>query len=322
MLVFAQHQQRKMNGVSLWADDVVREAEEFNFLFETNANWVSIQPYGVVSTDSTGVEYFRDDIWETSSYSGLVKYIEILHGKGYKVFLKPHLILKYNKAGAWVGDMKLSSEKKWKIFETTYERYVLSLARLADSMKVELFGVGTEIGGYVLKRKEHCGQLIDSVRSIYKGAITYCANFDAYKKFPFWEKMDVMGIDAYFTISSARTPDLDKCRENWKSIAKKIKEFSELKGKKVLFTEFGYRSADFCALTPFGGNSPNVNLVGQANAYRALFDTFWDKDWFVGGFSWIWRFDNSEPENYDNTNFSPQNKPAGSILSKTYLLYK
>ena len=58
--------------------------------------------------------------------------------------------------------------------------------------------------------------------------------------------------------------------------------------------------------------------MAQANAYRAVFDVFWNKPWFAGGFSWFWLFDNDQPENYDNISFSPQNKPAERIISKVY----
>ncbi len=313
----------KINGISVWSDITPREAKDYAFVEKTNANWVSIQPYGVVMTDSSGVEYNREDIWESSSYKGTIKHIAILHQLGYRVFLKPHLIIKYKKPGVWVGNLKLDTEEKWQTFEQSYLEYVISLAHIADSMEVELFSLGTELGTFPQQRSDFWLHMIDTVRSIYDGGLTFCANFDAYQEFPFWNKVDLMSIDAYFTIDNSKHPTLEKCRKGWKKLATELEQYSSTTGKKILFSEFGYQSADFCALKPFGGvGSSNVNLVAQANAYRAVFDVVWGKPWFVGGFSWVWRFDNDHPENYDNTSFSPQNKPAANIIAKNYLLYR
>jgi hypothetical protein len=292
-------------------------------LKKTNANWISLQPFGVVTTDSSGVEYDRDDIWECSSYKGLIKNINIAHDLGYKVFLKPHLILKFKKPGMWVGNMKFGSENNWQTFENSYLAYITSLAIIADSLNVEMFSLGTELGTFPRKREKLWVKMFDTVRSIYHNQITYCANFDEYYKFPFWNKVDVLGIDAYFTVDNSRRTSLDKCREGWKEYEQKLKELSIKWNKKILFAEFGYTSTNYCANKPFGGHgNGTVNLVAQANAYRAVFDTFWDEDWFVGGFSWFWKFDNNQPENYDNISYSPQNKPAENIIAKFFYKYR
>jgi len=313
----------KVNGISIWSDVAPSTPKDFEFVEATNANWISLQPYGVVMTDTTGVEFNRTDIWECSSFEGLIKNITTAHELGYYVFIKPHIIVKYDGAGIWSGNLKLNTEEKWNIYENSYSRYVLALAQISDSLNVEMLSLGTELGNFPHKRTAVWKQLIADVRSVYSGALTYCANFDAYTKFPFWKEMDLIGIDAYFTVDHSRKTSLDKCREGWKPIAKKLKAYSELLGKKILFTEFGYTSTDYCGNKPFGGHgSAEVNLVAQANAYRAVFDTFWDEPWFAGGFSWVWHFNYTEPEFYDNTSFSPQNKPAANIIAKQFLLHR
>lgn len=323
LMVLFSNGQSKINGISLWSDEISREAQDFAFIERSNANWVSIQPYGILFSDSTGVEFNKDSIWECSSFKGLIKHINILHEQGYKVFLKPHLILKYDKPGAWVGNLELGSKKNWKTFEDTYFKYIKCLADIADTTNVEMFSIGTEVGGYARKRKKHFRSLIDTVRSIYSGKLTYCANFDAYQKFPFWEEMDLIGIDAYFTVDDSPNTRIENCWAGWSPIRAKLKSLSERKGKPVFFAEFGYTSSDYCAYKAYGGHgSTEVNLVAQANAYRAVFDVFWNKEWFAGGFSWFWLFDNDQPENYDNVSFSPQNKPAEDIISKLYHQYK
>ena len=53
-----------------------------------------------------------------------------------------------------------------------------------------------------------------------------------------------------------------------------------------------------------------ANLEAQNNATQALFDEFWQEDWFAGGFIWKW-FHNYEKSGGENDNqFTPQNKPV------------
>jgi len=43
-------------------------------------------------------------------------------------------------------------------------------------------------------------KLIQNIRKIYSGQLTYAANFDNYQNIAFWEDLDVMGINAYFKL--------------------------------------------------------------------------------------------------------------------------
>ena len=313
----------KVNGISIWSDITPRAADDYAFVERTNATWISLQPYGVLMTDSTGVEFDRDDIWECSSFDGLIKHINIAHDLGYHVFVKPHLIVKYDEKRNWTGNIDFNREAKWETFEESYQNYLIELAIICDSLNVEMLSMGTELGSFTRQREEHWRGMIDTVRSHFGRALTYCANFDEYQKFPHWSKLDLIGVDAYFTVDPNKKTSLDRCREGWKPVARKLKAFSEEHDKFIFFSEFGYTSTDYCAFKPFGGHgNGDVNLVAQANAYRAVFDTFWDEPWFTGGFSWFWRFDNDQPENYDNTSFSPQNKPAEEIIAKNFLIYR
>lgn len=317
--VCSQSIKGKVNGISLWSDDKKQLPQDFDFIEASAANWVSLQPYGVLDTDSTGVRYDIEGSWECSSFDGLKKTITILHEKGYKICLKPHLILGYEKPGVWVGNLNLGSAKKWNKLSETYSAFIIDLARIAQSLNVELFSIGTELGSFPRKEHKSWERMIDSIKVIYHGDLTYSANFDAYRKFPFWNELDYMGVDAYFTVDTSKTPQIDSCKKNWEPIKERMKHFSTKKGLSVIFTEYGYHSSDYCGLEPYASHSSDVNLAGQANAYRALFYTFWYEEWFKGGFSWSWHFGNEEPEGYDNIYYQPQNKPAEGIIRKMYL---
>jgi len=98
-----------------------------------------------------------------------------------------------------------------------------------------------------------------------------------------------------------------------------IKDLSEKYQKQVLFTEYGYRSVDYSGKEPwkYDRSMTEVNLEAQVNASRALYDTFWDKDWFAGGFIWKWFINYEKSGGKDNNQFTPQNKPIEKVI-KTY----
>ena len=92
--------------------------------------------------------------------------------------------------------------------------------------------------------------------------------------------------------------------------------------KPILFTEYGYRSVDFTAKQPWDSEriEGHVNLSGQFNAFQALFDEFWNEDWFAGGFIWKWHMNHENSGGLTNNRFTPQNKPVEDLIKKQYSL--
>ena len=63
-----------------------------------------------------------------------------------------------------------------------------------------------------------------------------------------------------------------------------------------------------------------VNLQAQTNATKALFKTFWNEDWFAGGFIWKWYHNHENAGGENNSRFTPQNKPVEAIIKEQYKL--
>ena len=61
-----------------------------------------------------------------------------------------------------------------------------------------------------------------------------------------------------------------------------------------------------------------VNLEAQVNATDALFDEFWNEDWFAGGFLWKWFHEHDEVGGVTDSQFTPQNKPVEETVRKFY----
>jgi len=310
---------QKMNGISVNGEKYAPDFSNFSYLKKTNANWVSVQSFGFIKSTTSGLEFNREGFWYSQTIEGVTDYIKAAKQNNFKVLLKPHTIVEHQ--GSWSGNFNYTTEKDWKKLEETYTEYILTFAEMAEENEVDAMSIGVEIGNFAKKRKTYFSDLIKSVRKVYSGKLTYCANWDYYQGIPFWKELDFIGIDSYFSLSNKETPSVEQCIKNMKPIKLALKRTSQYFGKKIVFTEFGFQSRNQAGFEPWnwkGNKKAVVNTEAQAICYQAIFDSFWYEDWFLGGFSWKWYIDYSKSGGaYDNS-YTPQNKPAEKVISSFY----
>jgi hypothetical protein len=229
------------------------------------------------------------------------------------VMVKPQIWISH---GEFTGSFKLNSEEEWKSFEASYRNFILDYAKMAQEVDAEMFCIGTELEQFINHRPKFWKKLIGEIRTVYKGKLTYAANWDEYKRFPFWRDLDYIGVDAYFPVSNSRTPTLAEAREGWCTWVEEIKSVSDKEKRRVIFTEFGYRSVDFAGKEPWNSDHTitDVNLEAQNNTTQALFEEIWNQEWFEGGFVWKWFIDHNKSGGWDDSQFTPQNKPVEAII--------
>ncbi len=311
----------KINGVSFVASREPVTETQVAQIVKVHANHAAVMPFGFIrDIHSPEIVFDSERQWFGETSKGASQYIGELQKKGVKVMVKPQIWIW---RGAFTGTLKMQSEKDWKTLETSYEAFILAYAKVAQKMKVDLFCIGTELQQFVTHRPAYWTALIKKIRAVYKGKLTYAANWDEYPKTPFWEELDFIGIDAYFPLSDARNPTMEQLREGWKPWKTKIAALAESKGKPVLFTEFGYRSMDFTGKKPWlvDAHDMQVNLQAQADATQVIFETFWPEDWFAGGYIWKWFIKHENAGGAEDNRFTPQNKPAQQVLSEFYKKY-
>lgn len=304
----------KINGLSFVASREPVRQEHITPLLEVRAGFAAIMPFGFMRDPaSPDILFDTDRQWYGETREGALQYIRLLHANNVRIMLKPQLWIH---RGQFTGHLEMEREADWQALEASYSDFILSYARLAEEAKVELFCIGTELQRFVSQRPDYWGQLITQIRGVYKGKLTYAANWDEYEKTPFWEQLDYIGVDAYFPLSEERTPSVNSLSRAWKPWKERMAALSDARNRKVLFTEFGYRSMDFAAKRPWttGEEDVAVNLEAQANAKEAIFRTFWKEDWFAGGFVWKWFVDHSGSGGASCNRFTPQNKPAQEII--------
>lgn len=286
-------------------------------LAETGTNWVAI-----VTT------WYQDKVYstdifptaDTPSDESLIHAIEHIHKLGRMVMLKPHLDIRKVTGGGWRGEICFTEEGDWKKWISSYRNFILHYARLAQENGVEMLCIGTELSSCAtVRQKMWKDELIDPIKGVYKGSLTYAANWqDEYQNVKFWDDMDYVGIDAYFPISDKESPSLEEIRQGWKRWVNEIEEFQREVSKPIIFTEIGYCSAGGTASTPWQEISAGkVDLRLQADCYEALLQTFWDKPYFYGVYWWKWGTD-VRFGGPSNKGFSLQNKPAVDVVTTWY----
>ena len=223
--------------------------------------------------------------------------------------------------GSWRGEFDVKAEEDWPVFAANYREFILEYARLAQAHAVEVFCIGTEMKRIALGRPEYWRALARDVREVYSGQLVYAANWDSYDRVEFWDAVDYIGIDAYFPLSDARTPSVGEMEQSWKRYHARIEALHERFARPVIFTEWGYEDEDFAGKEPWvmgrvqaPGGRAAPNAKGQANAYEAMFKTYWDEPWMAGVFIWRW----SPRPGGGGPNYSPRDKEAAEVLKRWF----
>ena len=311
---FSQYKPAKINGISFVASRVEVNQSHIDPVVALNANFAAVMPFGFIrSTDLPQINYNTHRQWYGETNEGAKQYISMLKKNEIRVMVKPQIWISH---GEFTGNLKMNTEENWKTLEASYRNFILDYAKLAQEVDAEMFCIGTELEQFIVHRPKYWKNLIGEIRSVYQGKLTYAANWDEYKRFPFWKDVDYIGVDAYFPVSASKTPTLTEAREGWCKWVEEIKSVSEKEKRRVVFTEFGYRSVDFAGKEPWKSdyNMIDVNLEAQKNATQALFEEIWNKEWFEGGFVWKWHIDHDRVGGWDDSQFTPQNKPVEAVI--------
>ena len=310
----------KINGVSFVASREKVGQQHVEEILNIHANHAAVMPFGFIrEINSPEIIFDTERQWFGETKSGAKQYIEMLHKNGVEVMLKPQIWIW---RGEFTGTLKMQSEEDWVALEASYESFILSYAHLAQETNTALLCIGTELEQFVKNRPVFWKDLIVKIKNVYKGKLTYAANWDEYPRTTFWEDIDFIGIDAYFPLSEERTPSVEQLKKGWKKHKDQMSALSYKKNKPIIFTEYGYRSMDYTAKKPWlvDRNDENVNLEGQVNAKKAIFEEFWEEDWFAGGYVWKW-FIHHDKAGGGKDNRTPQNKPAQLVIRDFYKMY-
>ncbi|WP_075340408.1 glycoside hydrolase family 113 [Tenacibaculum agarivorans] len=311
-------QHKKVNGLSFVASSEAINNTHIQPVKKASANYVSLMPFGFIKDlKSPEVRYNESRQWFGETKKGVKQYASEFRNTNIKLMIKPQI---WVWRGEFTGYIEMNTEENWKLLEESYKSFILDYAEVAEEIKAEIFCIGTELEQFVINRPEYWKNLIQEIKKIYSGKLTYAANWDEFKRVPFWNQLDFIGVDAYFPLSEKKSPTVDEFEQGWQPHKKTIKEIYDRYKKPILFTEFGYRSVNFTGKEPWSANriSGEVNLKAQENATQAIYNQFWKEKWFAGGFLWKWFHNHNDVGGKTNNRFTPQNKPTEKLIQQLY----
>ncbi|MEE1610277.1 glycoside hydrolase family 113 [Microvirga sp. CF3016] len=284
---------------------------------------------------------------ESDTFAQVKQSILAAKERGLKVVLKPHLETSPTRvwrAEITPGGADFSQAKEW---FASYKAMMVEYAKVAQEAGAEMICVGTEMNSMIDPTKvcsdgksytQKWVEIIDAVRAVYSGKVTYAATYDTVMKVGFWDKVDYIGTDAYIPSSLVNNPTVDQIVDAWvkphfnswvrdlhggKSVVDYYKALSEQYGKKVIFTEVGYKSMDGANKDPgvFGG-SGTYDPQEQVDCYEALYKVMenYGGQWLAGSFLWsYYSFENPMTErDVPWTDYTTQHKPANAVVTSHY----
>lgn len=306
--------QRGMSFTAWWHDTYLSPDSDsaLVLLRSDNVEWLALLTTWY--QDSSRATRIYPDTLKTPSDSSLRHVIARAQALGFKVMLKPHIDCQN---GEWRGNIIPDSAGEW---FRSYHRFIQHYAQLAEVLGCEQFCIGTELDNATLGHETEWRAIVDSVRRYFSGQITYAANWDSYStKVPFWDAVDLVGIDGYFPLTGTNNPDVPQLVAAWNTRwLPGIEEFQSLVQKPILITEIGYRSVDSANIRPWDYSMQGpVDTAEQRDCYQAAFQVFWSKLWFRGFFWWNWE-PNPNQGGPDNRDYTPYGKPAERVLQQWY----
>jgi hypothetical protein len=292
-------------------------ARTLEHLRALGVDWISLTPFGFMeSRDAAEVRTFAAGAGESDER--LRAEVTHAHALGVKVALKPHLWIR---GGAWQGELAWRDEAAFRRWFSSYRAFVLRYAELAARDRYDLFVLGVELKSATARDPAAWRALIADVRKVWKGPLTYAANWDEAPGVAFWDALDFVGVDAYAPLArtpGAREPEL--CAA-WRTLASELESLARRTGRPILITELGYRAVRDAALAPAAwpedDANPRFDPEHQASCYRAALSTLWGKPWLAGVYFWKWFTDGRDESG--PTDFSPAGKPAEGVLRDYYL---
>jgi Ca2+-binding RTX toxin-like protein len=292
---------------------------------DTNANSISLAPRFFMQT-KTSNDVMVDPA-KSESDANIVAAIDHAHQLGLSVMLKPMVT---GLDGSWQYQLTPSDPGA---FFSSYTNEIVHLAGLAQQAGAESFSIGNELSHLTGEQyRDDWVHLIDAVRSVYHGTITYAAATDEANHVSFWDQVDTIGVDAYPPLTSQLDPSVDQMVAAWNEVPRDnywagvmnhmspVDFFHSLAldyQKPVEFTEIGYRSLDGTNISPGGwSGSTTPDNQEQADAFNAFFQVMGSEagSWFKGAEIWNWDADNL----FSSTGYSPMGKPAQQVITDWY----
>ncbi|MEZ4402277.1 MAG: hypothetical protein R3B06_19790 [Kofleriaceae bacterium] len=219
----------------------------------------------------------------------------------------PIVVLDRTAPGAWRGTLAPRDVDR---FWTSYERFIIHYAQLAQAHGAAALVVGSELGSTEHWR-ERWYHLIGRVRRGFGGRLIYSANWDHVAEVSFWDRLDAVGVTGYFELAATADASVDELTAAWAAPRDRLLALAAAHRLPLWLTEVGYVSRDGATIAPWDYlRGTAVDLEEQRRAYLALARA-WSGVALDGLFVWEW----SGAGGVTDGGYTPRGKPAACALA-------
>ena len=230
---------------------------------------------------------------------------------GMNTLLKPQIWL----GRSWPGDVSFDSAEKWETFFEYYGRWMIHYALVAEMHKMDMLCIGVEFVKATIAQPERWRKLIQSIRAVYSGPLTYASNWgEEFEQLTFWKDLDYIGLNCYYPLGDKEKVSKKELNKAFKSVIKKAEGISKAANRPLLLTEIGFRSIEGPWMNPHAeADGRKFNEDHQEWCYETVFKTIENKDWIRGIYWWKWP-SYLDYRGRENTSFTPNRKKAEAIV--------
>lgn len=288
-----------------WSTD--RATDSMKKLKETGATWVAIAFQALQENpQSTVINYWDEPVVTDEEVRHAIR---LAHAQGLKVCLKPVVNCKDGTWRAHINffDIDVPGEPSWTEWFQSYNQFVLHFARIAEETSCEMFCVGCEMV-QTDRRESEWRRLVELVREVYRGPITY--NCDKYQEenVTWWDAVDIVSSSGYYPVST------------FAERVAQLRTFVQKVNKPFFFMETGCMNVTGASERPNDwSHDGELDMDEQVKFYEVMFTLLNDEPWFYGYMLWDWPANLYEVDDAeDHRNYCFYGKTAEEVIRTYY----
>ena len=284
------------------------------------STWVSLTPFGRVwDLQPNGIDLTFEAPFEQNR-ANVLHAMAQAHARGLQVFLVPHL---WVETGGWRALIDPGDDAAWERWAAAYKHFLLTWAEVAAEGGAEMLSVGVELRSFVTTgRAALFYPIIQEVRRVYPGLLTYSANWDDAEDTLIFGELDLVGINAFYPLADKDGAGREELLAGGRKVAEGIERLAAMWGRPVVLTEIGYTTRKDPAIRPWewpdGMKDVTIDEEAQALAYEALLAPLLDSRSCAGFFVWRYYADPDDVSQEAEWGFSPRGKLAELVLRDAF----
>jgi nucleotide-binding universal stress UspA family protein len=288
-------------------------------LARLGVNAISITPFGRLwSLQSTQIA-LDFELPIDQGRAAVARFVAQAKARGLYVLIIPHL---WVETAGWRGEVDPGSETGWLAYQASYRRFLLYWAGVAAASGADAFSIGVECKSWSGRFGAYWTQLIADVRATFHGQLTYSANWDEADNVLFWDRLDFVGINAFYPLSESNDASYREYAAGAERAVAKAIALGKLVAKPVVFVEIGYTARADAAVQPWLWPDSMRDVVvdewEQARALAALTSAAASQRRFGGFFVWRYYADLDDVSQEAIWGFSPHGKLAEQLLANVF----